>query len=133
MILMLFVIPSLLIACIPPSIIIVPVAINSIVYFSYLLTTIFAKKRLYIDRDRLILTRKAYSFPFRQNVSCSRKDIVDIEIIPEILQFYTNLSLKIGTTKRQLKFFDSYFPLTNREVEWLAQELSEWLNLPIIR
>jgi serine/threonine protein kinase len=110
----------------------------AIVYLSYLLTFLFGKKRLYIDRNEMIITRRSFSFVSWQCISISRRDIAGLEIVPHNLQYAPHLSLAIWTQekfsiRKQYDLFDGYFPLTEREVEWLAQELSEWLDLPVVK
>lgn len=96
---------------------------------------LFYSVRLHIDRDKIYFIQKAFGF---QTITLSlRKDIIKIEricpyikIVESVDSYSSNLvrsSIAIWAGNQKYELTN----LTEPELDWLAYELSEWLELPI--
>jgi serine/threonine protein kinase len=98
----------------------------------------FGKVRLKIDRRKIALTYEMWGFKYQRPGSSSREHINKLAYIPkhftkdsdgDRVQVHPELIVWAGTKKYQLRGLGSF--ISEPELEWLAQELSQWLGLPI--
>ena len=109
-----------------------------------LLFSPFGYTRLYINREKIKITYELFGIKFNRQPSSSKNDICKLEIVgrtidkstkghPEIpsrlIIWAGNRSYEIGKIVPSLE--KEY--LTSPEIDWLAQELSHFLELPISR
>ncbi|MGC1395571.1 MAG: serine/threonine-protein kinase [Coleofasciculaceae cyanobacterium] len=103
---------------------------------------LFKKVRLRIDRKQIYLTYELLGFKWHSPRPSSRQKIDNLEYVKRRFkrfnkQFEINSQLIIwaGVQKYVLngryETVDSLHSLTEPELEWLAQELSVWLDIPI--
>lgn len=90
---------------------------------------LFNRVRLEINPQQLILTNELFSWKYKHR-SAPRQEISVLKIAHGISGKLQDISIWAG---RQTYYFGSDIGLTEPEIEWLAQELSEWLGLPITR
>ena len=114
--------------------------------------TLFGESKLSITEEQISLTRKIFNFKYRVTRPALRQDISAIEFScfakvnhfskttnrrNSTYQMAPHIKILAGTTKFDIGlgylFASPSSPLTEPEVEWLAQELSHCLNLPISR
>lgn len=99
-----------------------------------ILFNLFGQKKLIIDSERIVLIYQLLKFKYRhlksditaQITKLTRNNYARIKNTDgESVQFNPTLKIWVGKNKYQL---DS---LSEPELDWLAEELSNWLNLPI--
>jgi serine/threonine protein kinase len=100
--------------------------------FIRIMLNIFGRRKLHIDRNQISLTEELFGIKCHDSPPNSRQHICRLE---RTIQNYNGIIwsfLTIKTEKQKYLLNTSYFSVTFAELEWLAQELSDWLNLPII-
>ncbi|WP_017651440.1 serine/threonine protein kinase [Fortiea contorta] len=105
------------------------------------LFNILGRTRLYVDRQQIDLTYELLGFKFRRFHPSPRPNITKLVYIPQHFtkdaednrtQVSAQLDIWVGVKKYQLGGTDHGIK-SDLELEWLAHELSDWLNLPIHR
>lgn len=109
------------------------------------LTTFFASSHLRIDRQTIRLCHTLFGFQYEPCQSAPRSSIEKLKIVRKVNGFWApsrltiwaantpfelggNLPNGVGETSR---YFVNYGILSEPQLEWLGEELSEWLNLPM--
>ncbi|AFZ35873.1 serine/threonine protein kinase [Stanieria cyanosphaera PCC 7437] len=101
-----------------------------------ILFTLFGKKKLIINQQRIAFIYQLFQFKYQNPKPSPTAGIIKIQrhnylhlqnSDSESTKFSPTLQIWVGKNKYQL---DS---LSEPELDWLAQELSDWLNLPIVR
>lgn len=102
-----------------------------------ILFTLFGQVRLQIDQSKIFLVRELIGLRCTLPLTAARQNIVKIEITRSVekkdsegdnITIPARLIIWAGTKKFELGGGDG---ITRPELDWLAQELSSWLNLPI--
>jgi serine/threonine protein kinase len=104
-----------------------------------ILFALFGRSRLRIDRQQISLTSELFGFKYNRTRPALRDDIIKlvytkrsftkdsdgdrVEVKPQII-------IWAGTQKYE---FGNNELLTEPEIEWLGNELSDWLGLPMTR
>jgi len=102
---------------------------------------------LYINQDKIELLYEIFGIKFREQPVSHRSDICKLEVVGRTLYNNTEIPprLIIWAGKRHYELGKIFFPvkvnnssidkeyLTSPEIDWLAQELSDFLDLPITR
>ncbi|AFY52910.1 protein kinase family protein [Rivularia sp. PCC 7116] len=134
-------------------ILIVPIAFWIVVLsvWQQILFTIFGLTRIYINKNKIEITYELFGSKLTKPDSSARNDICKLEIVERsthnntVSKYEISASLIIwaGTHNHELVafLFDkgiaklSMYPkfFTSLEIEWLAQELGDFLELPISR
>ncbi|MEN9223218.1 MAG: hypothetical protein Q6M04_12355, partial [Thermostichus sp. BF3_bins_97] len=100
---------------------------------------LFGKALLHIDRERVGLTHEVFGLRFRKVPLSWRRDIDRLELVPrhtkrdadgDRVEVTPQLNIWAGNRKYEL---GAGIPLQEPELEWLASELSRWLQVPIER
>jgi hypothetical protein len=103
---------------------------------------LFRRIRLRINRQQIYLTYELFGFKYNHPRPASRQNISKIEYTRRRFEsFNTEINPQLiiwaGVQKYVLagKFETgkAFYGLTEPELEWLAHELSEWLEIPITR
>ena len=103
---------------------------------------LFKKVRLRIDRQQVYLIHELFGFKYKRPRPAARQKITNLEYIKRRFKKYNNrleinpqLIIWAGVQKYVLngkyETVDSLHSLTEPELEWLAHELSVWLEIPI--
>ncbi|MDJ0738054.1 MAG: serine/threonine-protein kinase [Nostocaceae cyanobacterium] len=93
---------------------------------------IFGRTRLRLNRSSISWRKELLGLKFNIERSSALKDIHKIVYIPKQLSTDAQLIIYSGIRKYQLGGKGSGFH-SELELEWLAQELSNWLGIPITR
>ncbi|BCL33587.1 serine/threonine protein kinase [Nostoc sp. MS1] len=102
------------------------------------LFTLFGRIKLRLDREQITCTKELFAFKFHRPRPSSRESITKLVYTPRYLtrdsegdktQVPAQLEVWAGVRKYQLGQNTNI--QSEAELEWLAQELSNWLNLPI--
>jgi serine/threonine protein kinase len=88
---------------------------------------LFGKVHLQIDTEYIRLAHEVFGLRFRRVPPSRRWDIGRLELIP---RQSPQLNIWAGNRKYEL---GAGIPLQEPEVEWLASELSRWLQIPVER
>ena len=100
--------------------------------------SLFGKVRLCLSKERITKFYEILGFGFQRPGSSDQKDINKLTYIPR--HFVKNsdgektevfAQLVISTGVRKYKLQDGGAIASESELEWLASELSDWLNLPV--
>lgn len=91
-----------------------------------ILSTVFRRVRLCVNQQQIWQTSEIFGFKYKHPRPSLRQDISKLEL--EYLGNTSRLVIWAGTHKYEL---NSYGHITDSELEWLAHELSDWLQLPI--
>jgi serine/threonine protein kinase len=105
------------------------------------LLTAFGQDRLRLTESEVTLSSNLWRWRWRSPVTEARQDISTVQLTP---RGYQQVSAGYGTTRLQViaaeitiwigtKKLSIGSGLTPPELAWLAQEVSNWLNLPIDR
>ena len=108
-------------------------------FFIYgLIFSLFGKTRLCVDKEQISKFYELLWFKFQRPVASRKKDIHRLTYIPrhfikdsEGKKTKVFAQLIISTQTRKYKFQDGGAIASESELEWLASELSDWLNLPV--
>ncbi len=112
--------------------------------YLYFLSPYFISKKLFISQAKVIFTKKLFGFfEFHLNPESPREEIVKLLYFPEYVDQRTNshgnrysvtvgAQLEIWAGIYKYKFPGASINLPKEEVQWLAKELSTWLDLPIL-
>ncbi len=107
---------------------------------STFLLSLLGRNRLRLNREQITFTHELFGFKFHRPRPASRESITKLVYIPRHLtkdsegaktQVPAQLEIWAGVQKYQLGTNTAIQSET--ELEWLAQELSNWLNIPIQR
>ena len=108
-------------------------------FFTYsFIFSLFGKVRLCLGKERITKFYEILGFNFQRPGTSYKKDINKLTYIPR--HFVKNdhgektevcAQLVISTGARKYKLQDGGAIANECELEWLAHELSDWLNLPI--
>lgn len=99
--------------------------------FQFLLR-IFGRLRFRIAQRQVSLRYEIFGFELYSPPSSPRQNIIRLERTKDADNLNPYLVIWAGT--RKYKLCNSiHFALTPPEIDWLAQELSDWLDLPIIK
>ena len=100
--------------------------------------SLFGKVRLCLSKERITKFYEIFGFGFQRPSSSYKKDVNKLTYIPR--HFVKNsdgektevfAQLVISTGVRKYKLQDGGAIANESELEWLASELSDWLNLPV--
>lgn len=110
---------------------------------------IFGKIYLSLDRQQMSLTYHLLGFNYSRFRTVRIEDITDLEYTEKnykhnsegnIVAIKPQITIWAGTHKYELggssppdQFGSDYHTLTKPELEWLANELSDWLGIPIVK
>ncbi|AFY31314.1 serine/threonine-protein kinase [Calothrix sp. PCC 7507] len=106
-----------------------------------LLFIIFGRMRLHLDHQQIDLTYELFGFKTRRVSPSSRDNITKLVYTPQHFtkdadgdrtQVAAQLDIWVGVKKYQLGGNDNLIK-SELELEWLAHELSDWLNISIQR
>ena len=87
---------------------------------------------LKINSQKIVMIYELFGIKRQVPMPSPRKEIYRLEKIDKTSRNKQNYYLKLWAKKYSYQLGKSaYFPLTELEVDWLAQELSNWLDLPI--
>ncbi|MBD2346154.1 serine/threonine protein kinase [Anabaena subtropica] len=104
------------------------------------LLSLFGNIRLILNNKQIKLTYELFGFKYNRPKPSARKNITKLVYTPKHLtkdssgdktQVSAQLEIWAGVRKYQLG--DTTVIQSEAELEWLAHELSDWLNLPIQR
>ena len=113
-----------------------------------ILFNLFSYTRLYINQEKIQITYELFGIKYFRKPSSRRSDICKLEVVGRKVENYSNgnkeiqprlivwggrRSYEIGSLSPAEKYINSLDQkyLTPPEVDWLAQELSDFLDLPI--
>ncbi len=100
--------------------------------------SLFGKVRLCLTKERITKFYEILGFDFQRPSSSYKKDINKLTYIPrhfvknsdgEKTEVFAQLIISTGVRKYKLQ--DGGAIANESELEWLAHELSDWLNLPV--
>lgn len=92
---------------------------------------IFGVMKLSINRQKISLVYKLFGIKLNIPKASTRTSIFCLEKYYN--QFIDRYYLKICTARQKYEISNNpHFPVTSLEIDWLAIELGEWLNLPVI-
>jgi hypothetical protein len=103
-----------------------------------ILFTLLGKMRLRITRSEIVFASKILGLRF-SSLTAARHNITKIELIrlsyqkdpqQEKVEVSSQINIWVGIKKISLGKKNS---LTALEIDWLAHDLSNWLNLPIVK
>ncbi len=103
-----------------------------------LVFSLFGKVRLCLGKERITKFYQILGFDFQRPGASDKKDINKLTYIPrhfvknsdgEKTQVFAQLIISTGVRKYKLQ--DGGAIASESELEWLASELSDWLNLPV--
>ncbi|MBD1902653.1 serine/threonine protein kinase [Trichocoleus sp. DQ-A3] len=112
--------------------------------YLYLLSSYFISKTLYINQEKVIFTKELFEFlKFHLAPESPREEIVKLVYFSEYVDQSENshgnrysvtvgAQLEIWAGIYKYKFPGVSINLPKEEVQWLAKELSTWLDLPIL-
>lgn len=110
--------------------------INVLILFYILLISWFGRKRLYISKRQISLCHDLFGMRRYHPYSSQTKNIMRLEKSC----IYYNMSpqpcliIWAGLTKYEIHTSNNnMFSISTLELDWIAQELSEWLGLPITK
>lgn len=110
--------------------------INILILCFILLIPLFGKKRLYINKRQISLCHDLFNMRRYNPMPSNRKNIIRLEKS----NVYYNLApqpcliIWAGLTKYEIHTsHNNMFSVSTLELDWLAQELSDWLGLPITK
>jgi Protein kinase domain len=123
------------------AIALVPMTVTGGWIFWTSLLTVFGQDRLRMSESEVTLTSEMFRWQYRSPLTEARQAISTVQLTP---RGYQQVSAGYGTTRLQViaaeitlwvgtKKLSIGSGLTLPELEWLAQEVSHWLNLPISR
>ena len=92
-----------------------------------ILFTLFGRVRLRINHEQIALTYLLFSFEYNRIPPSSRPDISKLELSTPQNSYELESVINIWAGKHKYKLSD----LTEPEIEWLAEELQDWLGLKI--
>ena len=94
---------------------------------------LFTKKVLTIDDRNMILVKKIFGIDYRNLFTSSRNNLSLVEKIVVTDRNNSKCYLNIVTDRQKCQLAnDFHFPITPQEIDWLATEISTWLDLPSI-
>ncbi|MFN6518006.1 MAG: serine/threonine protein kinase [Nostoc sp. CreGUA01] len=106
---------------------------SAIILFISTSIGIFGKKKLYINRDKILLTYELFGMKRLHPSPSFRQDILFLERGKDTYN-QPSLTIWAGIKKYDILTGEFYFfPVTLPELDWLAYELSDWLGLPITK
>ena len=94
---------------------------------------LFKRTRLKINQNRVLFTYEMFGIKYKFRHKKLKKDTYKLEYTPSSLieaGFKPILSLTTGLKELQLSKYGNFTP---EELEWLAQEISDYLDAPIFR
>ena len=99
-------------------------------YFEITLPSRLGQTQLQIDQHQILLVQKKFGIPSGRPLTSPRQDITRLEYhkLASIPGEEPYITLWAGAQKYELKATPA---LTKPELDWLAYELSTWLNLPL--
>jgi serine/threonine protein kinase len=101
-----------------------------------ILFTLFGKKKLVINQQKIAFIYQLFKFKYRNPKPSPTTGIIKLQRHNYLhlkdsdgksTKYSPTFQIWVGKNKYQ---FDS---LSEPELDWLAQELSDWLNLPVVR
>lgn len=91
------------------------------------LFTLFGRVRIYLDRQRIFRTYELFGFKYSRSRPVPKQDIYKLE-----LEYLGNIKHKLiiqaGIQKYEI---GGHNHMSEPELDWLANEFSDWLGLPI--
>lgn len=104
---------------------------GGIIYFLFkVFLGVFGKMRFRLDRKQISLIYELFGIQRHSPLPSLRKNIQRIEQIQTDYKAIRYLAIWAGKNKYELSA-NPHFPLTTPEVYWLAEEISNLLNLPV--
>ncbi|GCL36162.1 serine/Threonine protein kinase [Sphaerospermopsis reniformis] len=110
--------------------------LNIFLLIFIVLLSLFGKKRLYINKREISLCYDLFGMRRYHPLPSHRKNIIRLErgSIYYNLAPHPCLIIWAGLTKYEINTSqNNMFSVSTIELDWLAQELSEWLGLPITK
>ncbi|MTJ06660.1 serine/threonine-protein kinase [Anabaena sp. UHCC 0204] len=110
--------------------------LNFLILLLIISICLFGRKRIYINKRQISLSHELFSINRHQIRPSLRKNIIRLERTniyhnneprPCLIIWAGMLKYEIFTGR------DKAFAVTTIELDWLAEELSNWLDLPVIR
>ncbi|MEJ1931602.1 serine/threonine-protein kinase [Nostoc sp. NIES-2111] len=105
-----------------------------------LLFSLFGRIKLRLDKEQITCTKELFGFKFHRPRPSPRESITRIVYTPRDLtkdsdgdKTQVTAQLEIWTGVKKYQLGQNTNIQSEAELEWLAQELSDWLNLPIER
>jgi hypothetical protein len=95
-----------------------------------ILNSCFKRVRLQISSEQLTLTHELFGWKYKRPCSAPRQDISAVRLLYGFRAKRQGISIWVG---RQAYSLGLDSGLTEPELEWLAQELSDSLGIPITR
>jgi serine/threonine protein kinase/Tfp pilus assembly protein PilF len=104
---------------------------GGVVYFLFrILFGVFGKMRFRIDRKQISLIYELFGIQRHSPLPSSRNNISRIKQIQK--DYKTNPYLVIWAGKKKYELSSNpHFSVTTPETSWLAEEISNWLDLPV--
>ncbi|WP_413175866.1 serine/threonine protein kinase [Anabaena azotica] len=110
--------------------------LGTFLLFGIILVSLFGKKRLYIDKREISLCHELFGMRRYHPLPSNRKNIIRLERS----NIYYNLAphpcliIWAGLTKYEIHTSqNNMFSVSTIELDWLANELNDWLGLPITK
>jgi serine/threonine protein kinase len=110
--------------------------LNILIIIFIILTSFFGRKRLLINQRHISLSHELFGMRRYTRLPSARKNIIRLErsvtydnMIPQpyLIIWAGLIKYEIHTSKSKM------FSISTLELDWLTQELSDWLGLPITR
>jgi serine/threonine protein kinase len=107
-----------------------------------ILFPLFGKTTFKINSEKIGLTFEMWGIKYNPIKASPRNEIDKISYIPkhskkdsdgDRVQVAAKLTVWAGVKKYELSAGDSFSSISERELDWLSQELSDWLGLPITK
>lgn len=95
-----------------------------------ILSALFGKVRISLDRDYISRSYEMFGFQFKQPRHQTPRQAIEKLAIASTGNISRRLTIWAGTRKYELGNDNSISP---SEIDWLAQELSTWLGIPITK
>lgn len=110
--------------------------LNLLSFISIFLISFFGRKRLLINKKHISLCHELFGMRRYTRVPSARKNIIRLErsLFYYNLAPHPSLIIWAGLIKYEIHTCQNdMFSVSRLELDWLAQELSQWLGLPIVR
>ena len=107
--------------------------VTLLVWFFYVLMCVFGRKIIYINQQQIFLSYNLFGIDIYAPKPSHRQDIIRIDRNKDA---YNNPYLIIWAGIRNYEIFSGEFQIFSvsaPELDWIAQELSNWLGLPITK
>ncbi len=115
-----------------------PFLVFGLVMILWILFDLFVQFRLHIDREQIVLSYQLFGLKYYHHISAPRQQIIKLERTRTIYETDEN-GKKVKKLGPQINIWAGIQKfeigcgglLSEPELDWLAHELSDWLELPI--